>query len=53
MDLQTFDHLVEQLEPAEVFHNDSGHGPQQMPVEQQLLIALERFGTHGNVASIH
>ena len=52
MDPQTFDRLVEQLEPMAVFHNDSGRGPQQMPMDRQVLIALERFGTHGNGASI-
>ena len=53
MNPPTFDRLMEQLKPLAIFHNDSGHGPQQLSVERQLLIALERFETYGNGASIH
>ena len=49
MDVCTFNQLVAQLEPADVFHNDSSH--EQIAVDRQILISLFRFGTYGNAAS--
>jgi hypothetical protein len=47
----TFDKLVEQLETADVFQNNSS-SQHQMPVDRQLMITLIRFGMYGNGASI-
>ena len=44
-----FDDLVEAIKDDEIFHNNSNNA--QMPVEQQLAIALYRFGHYGNAAS--
>jgi hypothetical protein len=44
-----FDDLVEAIKDDEIFHNNSNNT--QMPVEQQLAIALYRFGHYGNAAS--
>ena len=44
-----FDKLVETLTPHPAFRNESNNP--QMPVEQQLAIALYRFGHYGNAAS--
>jgi hypothetical protein len=44
-----FDKLVETLSPHPAFQNESSNV--QMPVEQQLAIALYRFGHYGNAAS--
>ncbi|KAJ7735368.1 hypothetical protein B0H16DRAFT_1327126 [Mycena metata] len=46
----TFDKLVKELERDPVFFNDSNHP--QLPVEQQLAVALYRFGHNGNAASV-
>lgn len=47
---RTFDALVKELENDPVFANDSNHA--QLPVDQQLAVALYRFGHDGNAASI-
>jgi hypothetical protein len=47
---RTFDVLVNKLQYDMVFRNNS-HCP-QMPVEEQLAIALFRFGHDGNAASL-
>jgi hypothetical protein len=44
-----FDDLAEAIKDDEIFHNNSNNA--QMPVEQQLAIALYRFGHYGNAAS--
>src|SRR5205085_1718879 len=44
-----FDALVSAIEGHEVFQNNSNHS--QIPVPQQLAIALYRFGHYGNAAS--
>ncbi|TFK59784.1 hypothetical protein BDN72DRAFT_780272 [Pluteus cervinus] len=44
-----FDKLVESISSHPVFHNASSN--LQMPVDQQLAIALFRFGHYGNAAS--
>ncbi|RDX44581.1 hypothetical protein OH76DRAFT_1359516 [Lentinus brumalis] len=46
----TFDRLVARLASDPVFSNDSD--TPQMPVEQQVAIALYRFGHYGNAASL-
>ncbi|KAJ7131796.1 hypothetical protein C8R43DRAFT_895549 [Mycena crocata] len=46
----TFDKLVKNIAGDPVFANDSFNG--QMPVEQQLAIALYRFGHSGNAAGL-
>lgn len=46
----TFDTLLVEIERHSVFSNNS-HCP-QMPVEQQLAIALYRFGHYGNAVSL-
>jgi len=46
----TFDALVAALENDPVFFNNSNHP--QLPVDQQLAVALYRFGHDGNAASI-
>ncbi|KAJ7166474.1 hypothetical protein C8R43DRAFT_846175, partial [Mycena crocata] len=45
-----FDRLVRKIQTDPVFSNDSSNG--QMPVEEQLAIALYRFGHSGNAASL-
>lgn len=45
---QTFDKLVAKIENDPVFFNNSNNP--QLPVEQQLAIALYRFGHDGNAA---
>ena len=52
MNPQTFDKLTARLDLMTIFHNNSGHEPEQILVERQLFIALEKFETHGNGASI-
>lgn len=47
---RTFDALVAALEDDPVFFNNSNHP--QLPVDQQLAVALYRFGHDGNAASI-
>lgn len=44
-----FDALVEAIRDDEIFHNNSNNS--QMPIEQQVAIALFRFGHYGNAAS--
>ncbi|KAF8166165.1 hypothetical protein BJ912DRAFT_1003126 [Pholiota molesta] len=46
----TFDKMVEQLSIHPVFQNNSPNG--QMPIEDQLSIALYRFGHFGNAAGL-
>ena len=46
----TFDSLVGTIQDDEVFHNHSHNN--QFPVEQQLAVALYRFGHFGNAVSI-
>jgi hypothetical protein len=45
-----FDHLVLAIRDDEVFCNNSNNP--QMPVEEQLAIALYRFGHYGNAVSM-
>jgi len=45
----TFDKLREKIEHDPVFFNNSNNA--QIPVEEQLAIALYRFGHDGNAAS--
>jgi hypothetical protein len=40
---------LEAIKDDEIFHNNSNNA--QMPMEQQLAIALYRFGHYGNAAS--
>ncbi|KAJ7660894.1 hypothetical protein DFH06DRAFT_988592 [Mycena polygramma] len=47
---RTFDKLVAALEEDPVFFNNSNQA--QLPVEQQVAVALYRFGHDGNAASI-
>jgi hypothetical protein len=49
IDPACFDALVAAIKDDEVFHNNSNHP--QMPVEEQVVIALYRFGHYGNAAS--
>jgi hypothetical protein len=44
-----FDDLVTVIQDDPVFHNNSNHA--QMPVTEQLAIALYRFGHYGNASS--
>jgi DDE superfamily endonuclease len=46
---QGFDDLVATLQDDPIFHNNSNN--QQTPVDQQVAIALYRFGHYGNAAS--
>jgi hypothetical protein len=46
----TFDKLVAALENDPIFSNNSNHP--QLPVDQQVAVALYRFGHGGNAASI-
>ncbi|KAF5359926.1 hypothetical protein D9758_013985 [Tetrapyrgos nigripes] len=46
----TFDHLVERIQNDTIFTNHSSNG--QMPVADQLAIALYRFGHYGNAAGL-
>ncbi|KAJ7125825.1 hypothetical protein C8R43DRAFT_898044, partial [Mycena crocata] len=46
----TFDALVAALGNDSIFFNNSNHP--QLPVDQQLAVALYRFGHDGNAASI-
>jgi hypothetical protein len=50
IDPACFDALVEAIRDDEIFHNNSSNS--QMPIEQQVVIALYRFGHYGNAASI-
>jgi hypothetical protein len=45
-----FDALLDAIQDDPVFHNDSSNA--QMPVRDQLAIALYRFGHYGNAASV-
>ncbi|KAJ7698402.1 hypothetical protein B0H17DRAFT_927654 [Mycena rosella] len=47
---RTFDALVAALEDDPIFFNNSNHP--QLPVDQQLAVALYRFGHDGNAASV-
>ncbi|KAF8190954.1 hypothetical protein K438DRAFT_1591459, partial [Mycena galopus ATCC 62051] len=47
---QTFDKLVAALEDDPIFFNNSNHA--QLPVDQQVAVALYRFGHDGNAASM-
>jgi hypothetical protein len=47
----TFDKLVDELSLDSVFSNNSDSSP-QFPVEQQVAIALFRFGHFGNAAGV-
>jgi hypothetical protein len=49
IDPDCFDDLVTTISDDPVFHNDSNNA--QMPVEEQVAIALYRFGHFGNAAS--
>ncbi|KII82824.1 hypothetical protein PLICRDRAFT_112152 [Plicaturopsis crispa FD-325 SS-3] len=49
MDPSCFDDLVSALRDDPVFHNDSNNS--QAPIEEQIAIALYRFGHFGNAAS--
>ena len=49
MDPSCFDDLVNVIKDDDVFHNNS-HNP-QMPIDEQLAIALFRFGHYGNAAN--
>jgi hypothetical protein len=49
IDPACFDALVDVIQDDEVFHNNSNNP--QMPVDEQLAIALFRFGHYGNAAS--
>ena len=44
-----FDDLVNSIKDHPVFHNNSNNP--QMPIEEQVAIALYRFGHYGNAAS--
>ena len=46
---ETFDDLVATIQDDEVFHNKSNN--EQMDIEEQVVIALYRFGHYGNAAS--
>ena len=47
---ETFDELMKRIEGNPIFTSD---GPQdQLPLDEQLAIALFRFGHHGNAASV-
>ncbi|KAF5346002.1 hypothetical protein D9758_013848 [Tetrapyrgos nigripes] len=46
----TFDRLVERIQNDTIFTNHSSNG--QMPVADQLAIALYRFGHYGNAAGL-
>jgi hypothetical protein len=50
IDPACFDALVEAIRDDEIFCNNSNNS--QMPVEQQVVIALFRFGHYGNAASV-
>ena len=45
-----FDTLVNSIKDHPVFHNNSNNP--QMPIEEQVAIALFRFAHHGNAASV-
>lgn len=49
IDPQCFDDLVAVIQDDPVFHNNSNHA--QMPVMEQLAIALYHFGHYGNASS--
>ena len=49
IDPTCFDDLVNVIQDDEVFHNNSNNS--QMPVDEQLAIALYHFGHYGNAAS--
>jgi hypothetical protein len=49
VDPSCFDDLVEVIKDDGIFHNDSNN--LQMPVDEQLAIALYQFGHYGNAAS--
>jgi hypothetical protein len=46
----SFDWIVEQISDDPVFSNNSPNG--QLPIDEQLAIALYRFGHDGNAASL-
>ena len=50
IDPHCFDSLVESIHDDEIFHNNSNNP--QMPIDEQVVIALYRFGHYGNAASI-
>ncbi|KIP12161.1 hypothetical protein PHLGIDRAFT_57966, partial [Phlebiopsis gigantea 11061_1 CR5-6] len=45
-----FDSLLHAIQPDPIFHNNSNN--EQMPLSEQLAIALIRFGHYGNGASV-
>ncbi|KAI5777173.1 hypothetical protein EDC01DRAFT_592324, partial [Geopyxis carbonaria] len=49
---ETFDALHSRISNHRIFENNSTNSEQQLPVDVQLLIALKRFGTYGNAASL-
>jgi hypothetical protein len=52
MEPETFDLLVSNISNHGAFHNNSVSGPEQMPVDRQLLITLQRLGNYGNGVSV-
>ncbi|KDR81304.1 hypothetical protein GALMADRAFT_60427 [Galerina marginata CBS 339.88] len=50
IDPDCFDSLVDAIHDDDIFHNNSNNS--QMPVDEQVAIALYRFGHYGNAASI-
>jgi hypothetical protein len=50
IDPDCFDLLVEAIHDDDIFHNNSNNP--QIPVEEQVVIALYCFGHYGNAASI-
>jgi hypothetical protein len=48
----TFDALCQAIKGHPVFTSAQAQWKPQIPVEEQLLIALQRFGTYGNAASL-
>jgi len=50
IDPDCFDSLVEAIQDDEIFHNNSNNS--QIPIEEQVVIALFRFGHYGNAASM-
>ena len=50
IDPDCFDSLVDAIHDDEIFHNNSNNS--QMPVDEQVVIVLFRFGHYGNAASL-
>lgn len=51
MSSKSFNILVSELERVDVFHNQSNN--MQIPVKNQVLIALKCFGMYGNSMSLY